>query len=280
MSNKNIFPNAGISNAYVNYGRYYTRYMNLFSKMCAGRFKWSIPEYYPVQFIEQFLIYNGKVLLFELFDKFEAWNFTENGGFDIHGYPLKRNVTFVNGRTAMFDENNSIIVKNNSLGIPDSNTMSSYASQLAQLDCAIDVNLRACKTPIILKGNKSQMDSIKAAYRQFDGDTPVMVNDKNSTTLKECIEVFDLKTTYRGNEYYTTKDRLMAEAFNALGFYPENDKAERLIVDEVNANNSSVNSVRYDMLKMRKQACDEFNRMTNNKYNISVEFAAGSELVV
>ena len=215
-----------------------------------------------------------------MFDKFEAWNFTENGGFDIHGYPLKRNVTFVNGRTAMFDENNSVIVKNNSLGIPDSNTMSSYASQLAQLDCAIDVNLRACKTPIILKGNKSQMDSIKAAYRQFDGDMPVMVNDKNSTTLKECIEVFDLKTTYRGNEYYTTKDRLMAEAFNALGFYPENDKAERLIVDEVNANNSSVNSVRYDMLKMRQQACDEFNRMTNNRYNISVEFAAGSELVV
>ena len=70
--------------------------MNLFSKMCAGRFKWSIPEYYPVQFIEQFLIYNGKVLLFELFDKFEAWNFTENGGATAttHGHATAKTYVF------------------------------------------------------------------------------------------------------------------------------------------------------------------------------------------
>lgn len=272
---KNDFANLGVSNAYPNYARYYQRYVDMFLKMCNGRFKWNTPSYIPSEFIERFLIQNGTVLLFELFDKMSAWNYTSGGNFDIYGYPLKRNVTFVNGQTIEREEENSVIVYNNSQHLPDIGLIQGYASQLAQIDCAIDVNMRSCKTPILIKGSKAQLDSILKAYRQYDGDVPALVQDKDKTQLKDTFDVLDLKTTYRGNEFYTLKENLLREAYNSLGFYSVNNKRERLILDEVDTNNASINSIRYDMLKMRRRACEEFNEMTNNKYNISVDFASG-----
>lgn len=247
----------------------------MFYKMCNGRFKWSVPANVPSEYIERFLVQNGQVLLFTLFDKFQAWNFTSGGGFDIYGYPLIRNVTFVNGETIQRDIENSVIVYNNSQHLPEQEIISGYASQLAQIDCAIDVNMRSCKTPILIKGSKSQLDSVLSAYRKYDGDVPALVQDKDKTSLKETFEVLDLKTTYRGNDFYTLKENILREAYNVLGFYSENNKRERLIIDEVDTNNASINSIRYDMLKMRKQACKRFNEITNNAFNIDVDFASG-----
>lgn len=258
MKNKN----AGIEYAYLNYGRYYDRYFNMFIKLVNGRFRYfNLPNEIPAENIERFLTQYGQILLFRVVgNKFGAYNFTSLGNIDIYGYPLKRMVTFANGKRLRFNNTNSVIIYNNSMHTPDLLTISSYSAQLAQLDEAIDVNLRSCKTPIIFKGNKKQLQSMQKIYNRIDNNDPALFvySDNN---LIDNIEVLDLKATYRGNEFYQTKKNLLEEAFKILGFYIPNEKAERLIIDEVAANNSITDAARYDMLKMRQKGLKIFNDM-------------------
>ena len=68
----------------------------------------------------------------------------------------------------------------------------------------------------------------------------------------------------------------MNEALTFLGINNANtDKKERLITDEVRANDEQLYIARQIMLNARKQACDEINKMFG--LNIDVEFRGEEE---
>ena len=48
------------------------------------------------------------------------------------------------------------------------------------------------------------------------------------------------------------------------------DKKERLVADEVNANNEQIETSRYSMLQARQDACKQINEMFG--LNVSVDF--------
>lgn len=98
------------------------------------------------------------------------------------------------------------------------------------------------------------------AYKEFDGNAPVIYADK-SLDLKN----FDVLTTnapYVADKMYTLKTQIWNEALTYLGISNLNiQKKERLVADEVVRNQGGTIASRYSRLNARRMAAEQINRM-------------------
>lgn len=163
---------------------------------------------------------------------------------------------------------NCVVIRNNDDMIPTSPTIHLYALKLADIDRTIDVNIKAQKTPVIVKCGEKQKLTLKNAIRQRDDNEPVIWTDKEFTM--EGIEVLDLKAPLVFKDLEVQKHMIWNEVMTYLGINNANmDKKERLVDDEVQANNEQVEASFNAMLRAREQACKDINRVFGT--NISVK---------
>ena len=84
----------------------------------------------------------------------------------------------------------------------------------------------------------------------------------------------DLNSKFLGSEITDNLKVYWNEALNMLGITGETSKKERMITDEVERQNGGTLASRNSALEMRRQACDEINKMFG--LNISVDFRDGT----
>lgn len=118
-----------------------------------------------------------------------------------------------------------------------------YAEKMALASSAVSQNLWATKiSTVFFAGSDAEQQSIKKAYdRMSDGD-PMVVVSKNLLTkdgdLKYEIFNRDVKQSYVIDQLLSDLRKIEAEYDTRIGVPNANtDKRERLITDEVNANN-------------------------------------------
>ena len=149
---------------------------------------------------------------------------------------------------------------NNYIRIPTSPTIQLYAYKLTNIDRTIDVNIIAQKTPIIVKCSDKQRLSLKNAIIQRNDNEPVIYADKNLDM--SSIEVLDLRPPKVFPDLQLQKHAVWNECMTFLGVNNANqDKRERLVTDEVSANNEQVKASEDVMLKARERACKLINKM-------------------
>ena len=143
---------------------------------------------------------------------------------------------------------------------PTSPTIQLYAYKLTNIDRTIDVNIIAQKTPIIVKCSDKQRLSLKNAIIQRNDNEPVIYADKNLDM--SSIEVLDLRPPKVFPDLQLQKHAVWNECMTFLGVNNANqDKRERLVTDEVSANNEQVKASEDVMLKARERACELINKM-------------------
>lgn len=118
-----------------------------------------------------------------------------------------------------------------------------YAEKMALASSAINQNLWSAKiATVFFAGNDAEQQSIKKAYdRMSDGDPMVVVHknlrDENGN-LKYEVFNRDVKQSYIVSDLIADLRKIEAEFDTRVGIPNANtDKRERLITDEVNANN-------------------------------------------
>lgn len=161
-----------------------------------------------------------------------------------------------------------VVIQNNDCCLPTSMTIQNYALKLASIDRTIDVNIQAQKTPIIIKCSDKQRLSLKKMMNQRDDNEPLIWADKGLDT--DGIEVFNIQAPMVFKDLQLQKHMIWNEVMTYLGVNNANmDKKERLVDDEVQANNEQVEASFNIMLKAREHACEEINRVFGT--NISVK---------
>lgn len=121
-----------------------------------------------------------------------------------------------------------------------------YAQRLANCDASIDLNLFNCKTPFIFKAKDNNIaESFKAMFDEISkGNPAVFVDDTiGSLTQKEDSDMFQLKSKegFVADLIQNEKCAIMNEFLTMIGINTANTtKRERLVTDEVNANNIDV----------------------------------------
>lgn len=117
-----------------------------------------------------------------------------------------------------------------------------YAHLLAACDNSIAVNLRNSKVAFIgFVSSKQQAATIEKMYDDIDSGKPAVYVKRGDGITSDDIYYNHVKETYIANDIQLLKQSIKNDFLTEVGLNNANtDKRERLIVDEVNANNDEV----------------------------------------
>ena len=253
-----------------NNATYLQYYMHL-AELAMSMFEWkNLPDTVDARFLELTLFEDGQIVFFKDEELgYLCLQCAVNGGFNVYRIPTNRRAYAVNGYQKNLTENDSVIIYNNFLHTNSMLDVRNFAERLYNIDRAIDVNINAQKTPILIKCDEQQRLTMLNTYQQYDGNQPVIFGDKALNT--NAFQVLNTGAPLVADKLYTLKTQLWNECLTYLGISNINvQKKERLITDEVTRNQGGTIASRYARLESRRQACDQINRMFG--LNVSCDY--------
>lgn len=241
----------------------YIQYYNRLTELSTSMFEWkNIPDTIDVRFLELVLFTDGKAVFFK--DEeigYLALRCACNGPFNLYNIPINRRAYAANGYNRQLDEKDSVIIYNNYLHTGSMLDVKMFSKRLYNLDRAVDVNVNAQKTPVIIVCDEKQRLTMKNLYMKYEGNEPFIFGDKNMNP-NDAIKALNTGAPYVASNLYQLKVQIWNEALTYLGISNVNtQKKERMISDEVMRNQGGVIASRYSRLQARREAVDKINEM-------------------
>lgn len=263
--NKPYWPSADINN------KTYVDIYNQLMELALNVFKWeNLPPSVDPRFLELSLYEYGYCLYFndEILGNL-ALTCTIGGQLDVYRIPILRKAYANNGYNKDCTSADSVLIFNNYLHTPTQLTIANFARRLYNLQRAIDVNINAQRTPVMILASEQQRLTMKNLLMQYDGNEPFIFGDKNLEY--EGVKVLNTDAPFLVDKLQISKNRVWNEALTFLGIENSNqDKKERLVSDEVGSNYGNVEAQRNVMLNARQDAVEKINVMFGT--DISVKF--------
>lgn len=243
--------------------RTYGFYLERLTELAMTMFEWKgLPKTVDERFLELTLFTDGHAVFFkdENMDAFLALQCLVNGRLDVYRVPINRRAFAVGGYNYELNKDNSVIIYNNYLRTNSYRMCVQYAKKLYNLDRIIDVNANAQKTPVLLKATEQQRLTVLNAYKEWDGNQPVVYGDKSLDP--NALGVLKTDAPYISDKIYQLKTQYWNEALTYLGISNLNiQKKERVVTDEVTRSQGGVIASRYSRLLARQQASKMINDM-------------------
>ena len=118
-----------------------------------------------------------------------------------------------------------------------------YSTMLAMCDSSIAVNLLNTKATFVFGAtSKAQAETFKAIFDKISmGEPAVFTSENNTTLIKEQMFTMPAKDNFIADDVQLLKRKIINEFLTDIGISNANtDKRERLVTDEVNANNDEI----------------------------------------
>lgn len=251
----------------------FMQYYNRLVELSIAMFEWkNLPDTVDARYLELKLFTEGQAVFFkdEVLDVYLALG---NGGasdLSVYGIPNKRRAIGANGSYSKdLDYKDSVLIYNNLIHTNSVLDVEMFAKRLYEFDRTIDVNVRAQKTPILIRTKDSQRLTLENVYMQYDGNKPVIFATENFDP--EAVSVLKTDAPFVADKLYQLKTQYWNEALTYLGISNINiTKKERLITDEVTRNQGGTVASRYSRLESRRQACKQINKMFG--LDVSVDY--------
>lgn len=190
------------------------------------------------------------------------------GKVNVNSDPLEY-IAYGNGFQQTVKASDIVIIENNLLRLATHDFVMFYGNKLAEIERTMDVNIKACKTPIVFACDDKDILTFKSIFQKVDGNVPALFADRNLNM--DSIQVFDTKAKFMGIEL---RDLAHSVECDLLTFLGQNnvsvEKKERLITDEANANNELIDSFFDLQLSAREKACEEI----KEKFGVDVTVKA------
>jgi len=163
-----------------------------------------------------------------------------------------------------------VVMKNSPLYVGIFPYLNFFAKKLALTSQTMDQNLKMQWTPYIITGDRRMLQQFKVFMKKILQGVQTIFTSKGFRM--EDVNVLQTNAPFIADELHRMKQAILRECMTILGIENANmDKKERLVSDEVNANNQEVIASRNIWLNERKKAIDDLNKKFN--LNASVEFA-------
>lgn len=253
----------------------YSYYVELLTEKANGMYIYSgLPDSLPSDQLELKLILDGYCVVFN-HPKFGL--VTCGGGLSgIDKYYLPTN--FVYAQPALESGNliinkNCIIIYNSSIDQYTRSGLSEIiqrsARMLADIDSSISIltiNTRATKLNVA--ANESIARTVDAAMKKIaDGEIQTI----NTQSLLDLYKTVDWNSEQKQQEIIellNAKQQIMASFLSEIGVKNFTEKKERLITDEVTADDQLLTINVEDMLNYRKNGIDKINKMFNTSITV------------
>lgn len=247
----------------------YKTQFDKFRLVCMNEWKWNgLPDGIQERHIEKWLFSRGFCCFFK--DPKMAHMVLEcdtGGQLNVYGDPLGYRAHGFNYQRYL-DADKCVIIRNNILALPTEPFVTHYVNKITEAERTMDVNIKACKTPVIFACDDKDVLTFKRIFQQVDGNTPAIFADRGLNL--DSITSFQTGVKFMGNELMDYKRSVESDLLTFLG---QNntpvDKKERLITDEAEANDQLIESFADLQLQARQRACEEINAMFG--LSVSVE---------
>lgn len=229
--------------------------------IAVNAFEWSgLPEGTEERHIENWLFRNGKVIWFEDPNMgLLCLQCNNSGKINLREDPLGY-IAYGVGYQRHVPADRCVIMENNKLRIPTHDFVMMYVNKLTEAERTMDVNVKACKTPVIITCDDKDVLSFKNLFSKVDGNVPAIYADR--ALNPQSLQALDLRAKFMGNELMDYKHSVENDLLTFLGINnPAVDKKERAVVDEVNSNNQLIQSFFDLQMEARQRACDAINAM-------------------
>lgn len=250
-------------------------FIDFFSRLkeiAISMFEWiNLPPEIDERFLELTLCETGMALFFEdeIAEKYVALTTMIGGPLDIYRIPMYRRAYATNGYQWEGNPDNSVLIFNNYQHTPTFLSLKLYALRLYEIQRTIDVNVKAQKTPVLIRSSEAQRLTMKNAYMQYDGNQPFIFADRNFDM--SGFEVLRTDAPYVSDKLYVLMKQIWNDAMGYLGVSnASSEKRERLVTDESAMQFGATEAQRFSRLNARKQAADQINRMFG--LNIDVRY--------
>lgn len=254
-------------------------YLNRLKKVATSIFEWTnLPQSMDARFLEETLFYFGQAA----FLKDDQVGFintrvSSSGYINIYNLPTKLNCfsnqyskikqmySGIEGldkeQIKQASENSAVLVMNTWDRLPTYDSILLFALRLQQAERTIDVNINAQRTPILILTDEKQRHTMTQVYSQYEGNMPVIYGVKGQLDPNN-INAIKTDAPYIADKLDIYKKQIWNEALTFLGVNNIiEEKKERLVTDEANANNELINLNLQSFLAPRQEACKQFNEL-------------------
>lgn len=254
---------------------YFFIYRQKIMELVLSLFKWeNLPDSMNSKYLEKTLHYQGSAVVAKHKKTNEICNFrlsATRGKRDVYGEPL---IFSINGY--QYDDqvhkDNAVIIYNNKIKRGTLRVVNHMAFKLAEADLVISQNISAQSFPVVITGPESKKKDIASIMRARGNFVPYIMGNEGLDDIK--IEVQNMSIPYVVDKIDTHKHVIWNEAMTFLGVENANqEKKERMVVDEIAANDEQTNMFRQSMLMERQEAVKKVNEMFGT--DITVEFNNG-----
>ena len=237
-----------------------------FKLISMNAWEWDgLPDGIEARHIERQLFSHGKAIFFEAprmgFMCLEAQEsnrrnvYGDPTGYVAHGFNYHQRIS----------AENCVIIENNLLRLPTEPFILFYVNKLTEAERTMDVNIKACKTPVIFACDDKDVLTFKRIFQQVDGNTPAIFADKGLNL--DAINAFQTGVSFMGGELQDYANAVENKLLTFLGLNNTPvDKKERLITDEANANNQLIDN----FAQLQQEARERAAAAINEKYGLSV----------
>lgn len=288
-------PFMNIGNKYVNdptqnkQQRLERMYIRIFSELAMNRFKWEgLPTTVDPRFLEKVLFENALAVFYEDSDfGMLALRGSPSGEWNMYDNPVSFMVT---GNTQVnknvsasldpdiapgFEEYGAVPIWSNYARTPDLDIVLTYAEKLANIDRSIEINSSNLRQNKIIVASENRRLSYSNFNRQLEQGVGVIFTDMD---MGEGVSALDIGADPEAlRALMETRTRMWGDCMLLLGINnnPGQDKNERLVANEVSANDDQIMAQRSVSLNARQQACEVINRRYS--LNISVRYVNDAE---
>lgn len=258
----------------------YFMFLDQLESIAMNRFKWiGLPETCDARYLEWTLMYQGVASIakpkntdmffstmastegtLNVYDNPTSWRAYGNQGFDFTGTPF-----------------NGVLVWDNRIRRPILPMLEFYAYELADIKRTKMINRLQQKTPYIITAPQTQKNDMVQMFKQISGGEPAILGTPNVQDIK--VDALQTGVPFLGEELNTDLLNVWNEAMTALGIRNLAKKTERMIDDEVNANNEPTTIRLMDPLGSRREAADKLNKRFGTNIQVVKNYDSESENV-
>lgn len=274
-------------------------YQRVLTELCINRFKWmGLPETVDPMFLEKTLFFNALSVFYrdERYDKFMAvqgsaagnWNMYDNPtrfqtvgagryrGVLLNAVPYYASIRDKSGKFTgekVRMQEDCVPIWANAMRRTDMDIVRIYATKLAEADTSLDINTKNARhTKILVVSDNKRLSGVNVNRQIDQGDTLIQLAMDSMDLIPTALDLGI-------NEHALEKLQIVRkgiwnECMGLLGIDNANqDKKERMVASEVDANNDQVSNMRYVNLNARRQAAHMINQRWP-ELKISVEFSS------
>ena len=240
---------------------------NRFLNLAINRFTWdNLPQGIESRKLEEFLIRYGMVAFFNddnygnmilpCFNTSELNVYYEPTEVNVMGHKYDKKISI----------DDVVLIRNNATADNDYDDLLTFATRINEIELTMDINLNAQKTPYVILCDEKERLTFKNIINEVRKFKYAIFGTKN---LKmNNVDVLNTSSPYLLDKLQQQKRELFNELLSFLGINNNNvEKRERLLVDEVNANNEFILVNLEHMYEERKKACD----LINAKFGTNIQ---------